>query len=104
MSRVKELLGRYKIYKTTNYDQFVLYEKYHSPTSKERMEKVERSILKFNLLALRPIWVTDKMEVVHGRHRLNVAKRHGKDVYFRVGCTSEEYHRWIKETYGEDVG
>jgi hypothetical protein len=103
MSRIKEIISRYKIHRTKEYNQFVVYEKYHSPSSNERMARVERSISRCNLLALRPLWVTEKMEVIHGRHRLTAAKSREKWVYYMIRSTSDEYHAWIKTTYGEEI-
>ena len=73
------------IKQTKNYDQFVLRPDNRADGISERHVKLLMLSLKSkNLLHLRPIAVTESMEVIDGQHRLEAAKRLGLPIYYEV--------------------
>jgi hypothetical protein len=90
-----------KIFKTDKHDQFILYEQFHRATKNKFIKKLEKKILKENKLAQWPIWVTEKLEIVDGRHRFLIAKKLKLAIYYVFKYKSKDYHSWIKKTYGK---
>ena len=73
------------IKQTKNYDQFVLRPDNRADGISERHVKLLMLSLKSkNLLHLRPIAVTESMEVIDGQHRLEAAMRLGLPIYYEV--------------------
>lgn len=71
-----------KIYKTTNYDQFIINEA-NRPIKDRRVRQLAEAIEKKNLLDEYPIDVTDRMEVMDGQHRLAAAELLKLPIYYR---------------------
>jgi len=59
--------------------------------NKRHIESIKKIISKENLLHLHPILVNEKMEVVDGQHRLEVAKELGLDVFYIQDQISYEH-------------
>jgi hypothetical protein len=89
-----------KIFKTQDYEQFVVYEEFHRPTTDKQLDKLERKILRENKLQDWPIWITEKMEIVDGRHRFSIAKKHNLVIYYIFQYESKDYHSWILKKFG----
>lgn len=79
--------------KTTNYDQFKTLEGNRWVDSRH-IQKLTKAIQKKNLLKQFPILVTKDFVVIDGQHRLAVAKRLKKPIYYQI---SEE-EMGIEET------
>jgi hypothetical protein len=77
-----------KIYKTTNYDQFVLLPE-NRPV---KGNVVGNSILKKNLLLDNPILVTPFMEVLDGQHRLAFARKNQIPIYYKISQVTTREH------------
>lgn len=73
-----------KINKTNNYDQFILISDNREKIDNHHVERLIKSIQSRNLLALRPIIVNDKMEVIDGQHRLQAARALKVEIYYQI--------------------
>jgi hypothetical protein len=70
--------------KTTEYDKFIFLEDNREKINQSHVKRLVSSISSLNLLHLRPIDVTPKMEVLDGQHRLLAAKQLGVEIYYNV--------------------
>ena len=68
---------------TTDYDSFK-YLKGNRPVNTAHVKSLTKSISQSNLLAYNPIIVNDKMEIIDGQHRLEVAKQLGTPVSYVI--------------------
>lgn len=73
---------------TTNYEIFKILN-YNRPVVPYHVNNLKKSILKQNLLHLKPIIVNNKMEVIDGQHRLQAAKELGLEVYYIMENTAD---------------
>jgi hypothetical protein len=92
-----------KVFKTSDHNQFIVYHQFHRLTKDKFLKRLEKKILRENRLADWPIWVTEKMEVVDGRHRFLIAEKHNLDIYYVFKYKSKDYHDWIKKKYGDNL-
>ena len=78
------------IHKTNDYEIFkkVACNRDKNP---KHLSNIKKLILKDNLLHLHPILVNEKMEVIDGQHRLEVAKELGLDIYYIQDKISYEH-------------
>ena len=67
--------------KTSNYGMFGFL-KQNRPIDDKKVEELVESIKQCNLLHLRPINVTNKLEVIDGQHRLKAAERLRVPIYY----------------------
>lgn len=88
---------------TRDYGQFILYENYHRKTTAKYTFKLERRILRDNKLSKWPIWVTEKMEIVDGRHRYLIARKNNLELHYIVKYNSADYHNWIKGKFLQTI-
>src|SRR5258708_34537164 len=73
--------------KTRNYEMFKYLDANRDKSnglSLSHIRRLKQSIMDRNMLELRPICVTENMEVIDGQHRLEVAKQLGVDIYYVV--------------------
>lgn len=73
--------------KTRNYDMFKFLDNNRDKSKgldKEHLRRLISSIQARNMLDLRPICVTENMEVLDGQHRLIAAKHLGLEIYYVV--------------------
>ena len=89
-----------KIFSTTDYEQFILYEEFHRTTRDKFLKRLERKILRENRLKDWPIWVTEKMEIVDGRHRFLIAKKYKLTLHYIFKYKSKDYYKWISDKFG----
>lgn len=72
-----------QIQSTTDYDKFKIIEGNRNIYAKHLMD-LTISIVRKNMLAENPIIVNEKMEVIDGQHRLEVARNNNLPVYYVV--------------------
>lgn len=89
----------YGMKKTKNYAMFKLYEDFHRKTTKEYLDQLEKEILAENKLHENPIEITEKLEIIDGRHRFLIAKRNNLHIYYKVTTRSEDYYKWMEDNY-----
>lgn len=77
-----------QIKSTTNYDQFKVI-KGNRNINKRHLTTLTLSIVKENLLEFNPIIVNEKMEVIDGQHRLEVAKANKLPIFYMVNPTAD---------------
>jgi hypothetical protein len=70
--------------KTTDYDIFIFRGDNRAKISQLHVIKIAESIKSKNLLELKPIDVTSKMEIIDGQHRLLAAKKLGVPIYYKI--------------------
>lgn len=71
------------------------YEMFKKNTSnreldKQNLEKIKASIEMKNLLHLRPIIVNEKMEIIDGQHRFEIAKQLNVPIYYQIQKEANE--------------
>lgn len=95
----------HNVYKTTNYDSFKVL-KGNRRLNQIQIKRLVESFQKRQLIS--PIIVNEKMQIIDGQHRFNVAKQLSLPVYFIMldGYDLEEVHilnqntnNWKKETF-----
>lgn len=72
-----------QLHVTTNYDQFKKIQGNRS-ISKTQVARLTKAIAHKNLLAQNPIIVNERMEVIDGQHRLEVAKANNYPLYYVI--------------------
>lgn len=85
--------------KTKKYSQFLLYEDFHRKTTQEYFLQLEKDILQENKLKENPIEITERLEIIDGRHRFLIAKRNNLFIYYKITYKSEDYYKWMEENY-----
>ncbi len=72
------------------------------------LKKLENSIKFKNMLNIRPIIVNNKMEIIDGQHRLEIAKRLSLDIFYTIDNNSDDNDiillnnnqtRWTQKDY-----
>jgi len=79
------------IQKTKDYSKFKLL-KFSNDKTNNTLNRLRKSIKKENLLHLHPIIVNDRMEVISGQHRLEIAKELQLDVYYIIDNSVSYQH------------
>ena len=79
----QEVFSEIKIFKTTQYSRFKLFE-YNREKSPNVVAKYVESITKNNLLHIKEILVDKDMNVIDGQHRLEAAKIMQIPIYYRI--------------------
>lgn len=85
--------------KTKNYAKFILYEDFHRKTTIEYLKQLEKEILEENRLKDYPIEITERNEIIDGRHRFLIAKKNNLYIYYNVTTKSKDYYKWMEENY-----
>lgn len=77
------------IQKTKDYYMFHLLSDNRFKLHRNHVEHLKRSILEKNMLALRPITVNSKYEIMDGQHRYLAAKELGLEIYYEIHLDNE---------------
>lgn len=74
----------YKVYETTNYEQFKFLEGNRPVDEKHYKSLAKKMQREGNLMYLRPVEVTENMEIIDGQHRAKAAELNGMPVYYVI--------------------
>lgn len=80
-----------QVEKTKDYDKFKIL-KGNRPINRPHIRKLKESIEKSNHLNLHPIIVNEKLEVIDGQHRLQVARELGVEIFYIKSDKIEDDH------------
>ena len=98
-----------KIYKTKDYDQFIVDNSYNRELSESNLKRIKNSIRDVGDKGeCFPIVVDENNVIIDGQHRFTVRKQLGLPIYFitsleldsaKLGLLNEAVSRWSSEDY-----